>query len=94
MIVWDLAVTLRDWPPRLHLIVAVCLHFSVFACQPGLVQCPLRKTKVSVTRPEVSDRLPRISVSYTYWLYVTATFAEALNFGTRKLQPNQFSTRA
>jgi hypothetical protein len=43
-------------------------HFSVSVCQPGFVHFPLRKTKISVTRPEVTDRFPSSSVSYRYWL--------------------------
>jgi hypothetical protein len=43
-------------------------YFSVSVCQPGLVQWPLRRTKTSVTRPEVTERLPSSSVSYKYWL--------------------------
>jgi hypothetical protein len=41
-------------------------YFSVSVCQPGLVHFPWRSTKISVTRPEVSDRLPSTSVSYKY----------------------------
>jgi hypothetical protein len=41
-------------------------YFSESVCQPGLVQLPLRSTKISVTRPEVCERLPATSVSYTY----------------------------
>src|SRR5580658_3600483 len=43
-------------------------HFSVSVCQPGLVHLPFRKTKISVTRPEVTSLLPPSSVSYKYWL--------------------------
>jgi hypothetical protein len=41
-------------------------YFSESVCQPGLVQLPLRSTKISVTRPDVCERLPATSVSYTY----------------------------
>lgn len=53
---------------RTHRGTGVCRYFSVSVCHPGFVHFPLRITKTSVTRPDVVDRLPAVSVSYRYWL--------------------------
>lgn len=41
-------------------------HFCESVCQPGLIHSPRRNTKISVARPNASDRLPATSVSNRY----------------------------
>src|SRR5271154_699030 len=42
-------------------------------CHPGFTHSPLRRTKISVARPELTTRLPFSSVSTTYDVQIIAT---------------------
>src|SRR5271169_4621172 len=48
-------------------------HLKESVCHPGFTHSPLRRTKISVARPELTTRLPLSSVSTTYEVQIIAT---------------------
>jgi hypothetical protein len=48
-------------------------HLNESVCHPGFTHSPLRRTKISVARPELTTRFPFSSVSTTYEVQIIAT---------------------
>ena len=48
-------------------------HLKESVCHPGFTHSPLRRTKISVARPELTERFPFSSVSTRYEVQMIAT---------------------